>query len=190
MRGQGSASHAEGSGVSDVVDLGGGLSATIDTRTGGLRVGFGGVLGVVWDSAPAVMGVDAYGFGRGVGPSVSRVDTSGGAIRVFTASGGVYEADAGESSGLARYKGEDVFFSPVGGVLPAREGVDEVQVFGFSLETLGGGTEYFNAHGEVVATTDGYENRVDWLWVDGVLVGVVDEDGVTTRVDSTDHSRV
>lgn len=174
----------KGSGVSDVVDLGGGLSATIDPRTGGLRVTFGGVLGVAWESAAAVAGVDTYGFGKGTGVSVSRVDTSGGVTRVFPPAGGVYEADGGEPSGLARYKGEDVSFSPVGGVLPAREGVDQVQVFESSLETLGGQTQYFNGQGGVVATTDGYRNRVDVVWENGEVVEVVGEDGVSARVDS------
>jgi hypothetical protein len=90
------------------------------------------------------------------------VYTADGVVRVVGASGGVFEADANEPSGLARYKGEDVVYSQVGGVLDRREGVHQVQVFESSLEAMGGRTEYFDASGEMVATTDGYENRVDW----------------------------
>lgn len=43
----------QSSSVSSVVDLGGDISATIDVRTGALRVEFGGVLGMVWDSSAA-----------------------------------------------------------------------------------------------------------------------------------------
>lgn len=177
----------QGMGVSDTVDMGGGLSARVDTRTGGLSVGLGGVLGASWDSSAA--GVNAYGFGNGVGLSVARVDVSGGGMRVVTPSGGVYEADAGEASGLARYKGHDVSFSQVGGGLPARKSV-EGREFESSLEGLGGQTTYFDAHGLNVAQTDAHGNRIDWVFQDGVLDRVVDVDGLMTRIDSSTPGEV
>jgi RHS repeat-associated protein len=172
----------EGTGVSDTMDLGDGLTAKIDTARGGVQIHFG-ALGITWDSSQAAGGADMFGLGVGVSPTVSRVDVMGG-TRVVTPSGRTYNADMSQQpSGLYGYRAADVSFDQTGGHLSPRPGVDEVTRFGSSLETAGGTTQFYADSGLLVASTDVNDVRQDWVWGDdGQFRGVVDEDGLLTRV--------
>jgi RHS repeat-associated protein len=173
--------------------VGDGLEAMIDEREGSLRfqVPVGG-LSASWDSRRA--GVDRSGLGPGWDWAIGSVDTQGG-VRVFPASGGVYEADASVTSGLRGYGVGDIRFEQREGVLPAREGVVEGRPFSYVLTELGGVTTYFSAAGDPLAKIEVSGRSTEWLWSDGAthrLVGVVDAYGVRTDLiwDDTEHSLV
>jgi hypothetical protein len=98
--------------------VGDGLEATISEADGalGLVLPLAG-LGLAWDSRRS--GSNRYGLGDGWAWHTGTIDTSGG-VRAFPSSGGVFEMDASQPSGLAGYPAHDVVFEASGGVLPAR----------------------------------------------------------------------
>jgi YD repeat-containing protein len=175
--------------------VGGGLSGGVDEGSGVFDVqvpvwglpgvgGRGGVdVGLSYSQGLAAGGVDRFGVGAGMGWSGSFVDVDGG-VKVFPASGGMYNADASKPSGLDRYVLGDLVFTQELGVLEARDGIGEVE-YAYSLEYAGGVKDYFNAAGDIVARVDVFGYRTDWVWDAGAshrLVGVVDAGGSRVTV--------
>ncbi|KAA9110502.1 RHS repeat-associated core domain-containing protein [Microbacterium rhizomatis] len=169
------------------------MEGLIDERVGSLSldVPIKG-LGLRWDSRS--VGVDQVGFGSGwVVSGLGRVGVTGG-VKVFPASGGVYDADASVPSGMAGYVLGDVVFSQIVGVLPGRvDGSVGDREYGFVLSQTGGTTTYFSAVGDPVAQVDVFGNRTDWTWArDGSrrLERVIDQVGVVTGLDWSDPAVV
>jgi RHS repeat-associated protein len=161
--------------------VGDGLEAMIDEREGALRfqAPIGG-LSASWDSRRT--GADRSGLGPGWDWTIGSVVTEGG-IRVFPASGGVYEADASVTSGLRGYEVGDVKFEQRDGTLPARAGVVEARPYSYVLTELGGVTTFFSASGDALAQSGPTGQRTDWLWSSAAahrLIAVVDARGVRT----------
>jgi RHS repeat-associated protein len=188
------ADEGEAGGAASVLvggfSVGDGLEAMIEEREGSLRfqLPIGG-LSASWDSRRT--GGDRSGLGPGWNWAIGSVDTQGG-VRVFPASGGVYEADASVTSGLRGYEVGDVRFEQREGVLPARDGVAEARAYSYVLAEAGGVTTYFSAEGDPLASIDLAGDRTDWLWSDDVahrLAGTVDAYGVRTELVWDDAAR-
>lgn len=170
--------------------LGDGLEGMLGESDGSVRfeVPVGG-LSLSWDSRLA--GVNRYGFGERWGIASASVDTDGG-VRVRPASGGVFEADASQPSGLSGYSGHDVVFRAAepGAQLEARpDGAVDAQPYAFELHELEGRRTLFNANGDPIATIGTSGDRTDWVWAEGeqsVLAEIVSVDGVSTALDWTD----
>lgn len=72
---------------------------------------------------------------------------------------GMYQADPATLTGLAGYPADDVRISQVPGILPARAGVD-ARAYVATLSHLETGvTEYFDAHGNAIASIDSATGR-------------------------------
>src|SRR5262245_16552801 len=85
-----------GSPVVGGFSMGDGLEGTISERDGAFSLAFPvGGLSLGWASGG--IGVDRFGFGSGWGWRLGHVDPQGG-VRVFPASGGVYEVDGSHRS--------------------------------------------------------------------------------------------
>lgn len=171
--------------------LGDGVEGLVDERLGSLTVGVPvGGLGVSWSSE--LSGANRFGLGAGWGISgVGFVDTVGG-VRVFPSSGGMFAADASVLSGLQNYVLDDVRFTRLSGVHPARpDAVVGSRSYAYRLVELGGVSTFFNAAGDPVVRVDAHGNRTDWVWQAGHrLVRVVSPEGVTTRLDWTVPAQV
>jgi RHS repeat-associated protein len=179
--------------------VGDGLEAFLDERDGGVSftLGLGGV-DLTWDVRR--MGAEPEGLGPGWSFGVMTIATSGG-VRVFPASGGSYEADASQASGLHGYGMRDLVFraAPAGAApLEGRaDGQRSATPYAYTVEQLGGVTTYFDADGRGIARVGATGLRRDWVWEAGAagaadtagaagsprLVGVIDERGVTTELD-------
>jgi RHS repeat-associated protein len=171
--------------------LGDGLEGLIDEADGALSVSAAVPgLALQWDSRR--LGDDRYGFGAGWSVGLTHVATEGG-IRVFPASGGVYEADASHPAGLAGYPTSAVRFDQIpDGELAARtDGVVGRTAFAFRMRELGGTTTYFTRDGDPVARVSASGQRIDWIWAEETphrLERMVDESGVETQLSWDDGS--
>ncbi|WP_308799922.1 RHS repeat domain-containing protein [Agromyces silvae] len=172
--------------------LGGGLDAVVDPADGSVRFGISaGGLALTWNSRE--VGVDRFGFGGGWSLGLARVETRGG-VRVFPASGGVFEMDATHPSGLLGYPLADVAFrrAEAGAALEGRDGGPAVR-YAYVLHELGGTRTYFTDAGDPVVHVAADGARTDWRWVDGFdhhLGAVVNADGLVTELDWSDPSEV
>jgi RHS repeat-associated protein len=188
--GGGGAGSGAGAPVLGGFALGDAIEGLIDERDGALTVSVpaGGVM-LSWDSR-AAGAAGASGLPAGWGFGLARVLTEGG-VRVSPASGGLYELDASQPSGLAGYglsdlRFEDVSAGGLGGVvLAARaDGVVGERAVRFRLAELGGTVTSFDEAGRPLARVGATGDRVDWVHDDeGRLVRVVDADGVVTELD-------
>lgn len=163
--------------------LGDRIEGLIDEQTGVLSVDLP-VAGVGMGWSSQLSAVDRFGLGPGWGLSgVGFVDTVGG-VRVFPASGGVFIADASVPSGLRDYVLDNLTFTRVSGMVPARaDGVVGDRQFAFRLVELGGVVSYFGADGNPVARVDRFGNRTDWVWKTGNrLSKVINPIGVVTEL--------
>jgi RHS repeat-associated protein len=173
--------------------VGGGIEASVDERTGGVRfaVPLGGVQ-LAWDSN--AIGSESFGLGPGWGFGVLRIGTTGG-VAVHPPAGGTYEADASHPSGLSGYGVRDVRFEQRTGTLPARwpaagagstgSAPEEVD-YSFVMHELGGTATYYDEHGNPVASESALGRRTEWLWdasITNRLRAVVNPDGVVTTLD-------
>lgn len=158
--------RVEADGGADVLGgfaVGDGLEALIDERDGGLSftLGLGG-LDLRWDSRQ--VGAEAGELGPGWGFGLMTIGTSGG-VRVFPASGGSYEADASQASGLLGYGMRDLVFRATpsdGAPLGARaDGLRSSTPYSYTVEQLGGVITYFDAEGRAMRATDGTEYAYD-----------------------------
>ncbi len=149
--------------VSGAIGLGGGLSGSIDERTGLFSVsvpvvsvagpGSAGVSwSLVWDQARAVDGVDRSGFGAGWSLGASFVETSG-AVQVFPANGGVYREGGTYASNLEDYPLQDVAFRRGAGEHPFELAYDDGRVDGF------------DGDGNLVSRVDRFGNQTTLTWV-------------------------
>jgi RHS repeat-associated protein len=172
--------------------LGDGLEAALGERDGSLRfAASAGGVGLTWDSR--AIGIDRSGFGHGWSVGLGSIDTDGG-VRVFPASGGAYEADSSQPTGLHGYPRDDVRFvvADPDSVLDARGDAPAVG-YAYELHELGGRRTLFSEAGDPVAAIDGDGRRHDWRWLDGDvrrLSMVIDPDGVSTTLDWADPTRV
>ncbi|MGW2207647.1 hypothetical protein, partial [Streptomyces sp. NPDC001774] len=169
--------------------MGGAIAGTVDERRGAFRTavpvlgleGRGGLdvaVSLTYDQQAAAgeRGAGRSGLGAGWSYGLPAVITDGG-LRVIPASGGSYEADTGEVTGLARYPLEDLKFGklPREATLPAREGVDDARAYRYVLRYDDGRTDYFDGNGDLAARTDRFGNRADFGWE-------VSPDGQTHRL--------
>lgn len=165
------------------------LEASVDERDGAFAFDLpvGGVQ-LRWDSRAA--SIDRYGFGARWSIGLASVDVVGG-VRVAPSSGGVYEADASQSSGLAGYDGDDVRFEQASGIVPGPG--QEATGYDFVLHELGGVVTYFNGVGDAIARRDAGEAWVVWEWdaeVTHRLTGFIGAEGVQTQLDWRDPRSV
>jgi hypothetical protein len=134
--------------VSGAIGLGGGLSGSVDERTGLLSVsvpvataGGPGTAGVTWSlawhQARAAGGLDRSGFGPGWSLGVSFVDPDTPAT-VYPANGGAYVAGGSYPSGLRDYPLRDLAYTRAPGTLPGRAGRSS-QEYAFVLHTTTAG---------------------------------------------------
>jgi RHS repeat-associated protein len=149
-------------------------------------------LPITWDTR--LMGVDRFGFGSGwaIG-GLALVDVDGG-VRVFPASGGVFDMEASSPTGLSGYPTDGVRFVAGEDTVSARaDGSVGARASGYRLTELGGSRTYFSAEGDPIASIDRFGKRRDWVWADGTahrLVSTIDEHGVVTHLDWADQTRV
>ena len=130
-----SRAHADDQPVSGAFNLGGGLSGSVDERTGQFSVSLPLVrvpsrgdadvsFSLSWVQSRAGTGVDRLGWGEGWSLGSAFIDTSGG-VTVYPASGGAYaqDTDGQFASGLENYTLHDLQFctastSPAAGCDP------------------------------------------------------------------------
>ena len=191
--------------VSGAIGLGGGVSGSIDERTGLFSVsvpvasirgrGSAGVdLSLVYEQARAVGGVDRSGFGPGWALGVPFI-TVAAPLTVYPANGGSYVAGGSYSSGLQDYPLADLVFARTAGTLPARDGVPASVSYVFTIRHDEGRTDHFDGNGNLVARTDRFGNRTDLTWrsLGGgkwAPASVVDAYGLTTTFSYTTLGRV
>ena len=143
--------------VSGAIGLGGGLSGSVDERTGLFSVsvpvvsvagpGSAGVTwSLVWDQGRAVDGVDRSGFGAGWSLGVSFINPAT-PVTVYPANGGAYTAGGTYQSGLVNYPLQDLEFRRDSGGFP------------FELFYDDGRVDSFDVNGNLVARTDRFGNR-------------------------------
>jgi RHS repeat-associated protein len=189
-----SAQESGGGGPTPVVGgfgLGDRLEGLIDAQTGGFAFTLQ-VAGLELSWQSSGVGLNRFGLGDGWAiAGLSQLDVDGG-VRVFPASGDVYEADASAPSGLHGYTLGDLAFSQEPGVLPARaDGLAGEREYAYRLSELGGVETYFDALGDPVAHVDPHGLRRDWIWGDGHRIErVIAETGVVTELDWADASRL
>jgi len=150
--------------VSGAIGLGGGLSGSVDQRTGlfsvsvpVVSVGGPGSAGVswslVWDQARAAGGLDRSGFGPGWSLGVSFVNVAA-PLTVYPANGGAYVAGGSFPSGLQDYPQQDLVFRQT----PATPATP------FTLLYDDGRVDSFNSDGNLVSRTDRFGNRTQLTW--------------------------
>ena len=148
--------------VSGAMGLGGGLSGSVDERTGLFSVsvpvvsvagpGSGwGVVVVGVGSGPGGGVVDRSGFGAGWSLGVSFIDPATPQT-VYPANGGAHTAGGTYSSGLLNYPLRDLVFARVSGG------------FAFQLSYDDGRVDGFDENGNLVARTDRFGNRTRFTW--------------------------
>jgi RHS repeat-associated protein len=163
--------------------VGDGVEALIGESDGSLSFTVPlGPVSLVWDSRfPAE---DRYGLGERWRLDTAFVDRRGG-VRVAPTSGGVFDANAAEPSGLSGYATADVRFQPAEpDALTGRDGVDRADA-AWSLFELGGTVTHFADSGEPVAQVTATGRRVDWLWHPDRphrLTRVVNAEGIVTEL--------
>lgn len=151
--------------VSGAIGLGGGLSGTVDERTGLFSVsvpvmavtgpGSAGVSwSLVWDQGRAVDGVDRSGFGEGWSLGVSFIDPAT-PTTVFPANGGAYTAGGTYASGLVNYPQQDLVFEQSAGE------------FAYQLSYDDGRVDGFDENGNLVSRTDRFGNHTQLSWEAG-----------------------
>ena len=178
--------------VSGAIGLGGGLSGSVDERTGlfsvsvpVVSVGGPGSAGVtwslVWDQGRAVDGVDRSGFGAGWSLGVSFINPAT-PVTVYPANGGAYTAGGTYQSGLVNYPLQDLEFRRDSGGFP------------FELLYDDGRVDSFDVNGNLVARTDRFGNRTTLMWEaggEGVWrpTSIIDGYGLETKFtyDGDDH---
>ena len=148
--------------VSGAIGLGGGLSGSVDERTGLFSVsvpvvsvagpGSAGVTwSLVWDQGRAVDGVDRSGFGAGWSLGVSFINPAT-PTTVYPANGGSYTAGGTYPSGLVNYPLQDLAFHRDSGGSPYELSYDDGRV------------DSFDVNGNLVARTDRFGNRTQFSW--------------------------
>ena len=159
--------------VSGAIGLGGGLSGSVDERTGLFSVsvpvaavagpGSAGVTwSLVWDQARAAGGLDRSGFGPGWSLGTSFIDPATPAT-VYPANGGAYVAGGSYPSGLRDYPLQDLAYTRASGTLPARAGLPATG-YAFVLSYDDGRTDYFDGHGNLITRTDRFGNCTVLTW--------------------------
>jgi RHS repeat-associated protein len=149
--------------VSGAIGLGGGLSGSVDERTGlfsvsvpVVSVGGPGSAGVswslVWDQGRAAGGLDRSGFGPGWSLGVSFIDAVN-PLTVYPANGGAYVAGGSFPSGLRDYPQQDLVFKESSGSATP-----------FTLSYDDGRVDSFNRDGNLVSRTDRFGNRTQLTW--------------------------
>jgi RHS repeat-associated protein len=170
----------------EAMRLGGEVTAQLVERDGSLilSVPVGGV--PITFSSTAVGADDRTGLGAGWGFGMTSVDVEAG-VRIFPASGGVYEVDASQPSGLAGYGKRDLAFAAVPESVAARtDGSVPERQSAYRLRELGGVTTWFDDHGNPLTRTTPTGARTDWMWSEGPLhrpATIIDADGVVTSFD-------
>jgi RHS repeat-associated protein len=189
--------------VSNAFALGGGLSGQIDPRTGAFqaslplagvagRAGAGLSLTLSYDQSLAAQGTDRFGLGAGWSLGVPWINTAGG-VRVYPASGGSYAYDAGSPTGLHDYPLRDLTFAKASGAIPARPGAP-AQQYAYTLTTLDGTTDRFDASGNLIEQADRFGNPIDLTWQQAGTTWqpatVTDSYGQVTRFDHGDPALI
>ena len=165
--------------VSGAFSLGGGLSGSVDERTGQFSISVPLVsvqsvgdtsiqFTLSWVQSRASAGVDRMGMGGGWSLGSSFVDANGG-VTVYPASGGRYELETDNldqfPSGLTNYVLQDLTFEVVDDdpppTLPARAGVPDPVAYAYTLNYDDGKVDYFDANGNLVVRADRFGNRTD-----------------------------
>lgn len=171
----GSPSPAAAAGpVSGAIGLGGGISGTVDERTGlfsiavpvasiGGRGSAGIDLSLLYEQSRAVGGVDRSGFGPGWSLGVPFVNVAA-PLTVYPANGGSYLVGGSYPSGLQDYPLRDLVFARSTGTLPARAGVPAPVTYSFTITHDEGRVDHFDGNGNLVARTDRFGNRTDLSW--------------------------
>ena len=149
--------------VSGAIGLGGGLSGSVDQRTGLFSVsvpvasvGGPGSAGVtwslVWDQARAADSLDRSGFGPGWSLGVSFINTAAPPT-VYPANGGAYVAGGTFPSGLRDYPQQDLVF---------KESPESATPFTLSYDD--GRVDSFNRDGNLVTRADRFGNHTQLTW--------------------------
>ncbi len=149
--------------VSGAIGLGGGLSGSVDQRTGLFSVsvpvasvGGPGSAGVtwtlVWDQARAADSLDRSGFGSGWSLGVSFINTAAPPT-VYPANGGAYVAGGTFPSGLRDYPQQDLVF---------KESPESATPFTLSYDD--GRVDSFNRDGNLVTRADRFGNHTQLTW--------------------------
>ncbi|MER6076176.1 RHS repeat-associated core domain-containing protein [Streptomyces sp. NPDC001817] len=118
-----------------------------------------------YDHSLALSGIDRFGLGVGWTLAMPFVDTAleGGRVRVYPATGGVYEADSGSESGLKRFPLKNLQFKHEPQVVPARGDIPE-RASSFNIFYDDGTRHFFSEKGDLIASMDRFDNRVDYSW--------------------------
>lgn len=192
--------------VSNAFAMGGGVGGSIDQRTGAFqasvplvnvagRAGTGLSLALSYSQSLAAQGAAGNRFGLGAGWSlgIPWVDTAGG-VHVHPASGGSYAYDANLPTGLAQYPLRDLVFARDPGVIPARPGLRAAQPYEYTLTSLDGTVDRFDAAGNLAEQADRFGNLIDIAWRDNGQwwqpASVVDNYGQVTRFDYSTPGQV
>lgn len=160
--------------VSGAIGLGGGVSGSVDERTGLFSIsvpvaavgGRGAAaidLSLVYEQSRAVGGIDRSGFGPGWSLGVPFIVVAA-PLTVYPANGGSYLAGGGYTSGLQDYPLHDLVFARAAGSLPARDGVPAAVAYTFTITHDDGRVDHFDGNGNLVARSDRFGNRTDLTW--------------------------
>jgi len=143
--------------------------------------------GPTWDST--ITGIDRYSLGPGWTLGEAFVDVTDWGAKIYVPGHGLMESDATRVSGLACYDGRDVIFRWDSGVVPGRGALPDraytstlAHFDPTDLETPVR-TDYFGAHGEVIASIDADGTRTDRLYdviAPARLTRIVHDDGRET----------
>ena len=157
--------------ASGAFSLGGGLSGSVDPRTGQFSAsiplvnvagrGDSGVqMGLGWEQSRAGAGLDRGGWGGGWSLGSTFIDTTGD-VTVYPANGGAYVTDSSYPSGLRYYLLADLKFSGTSGRLPARTPGAPDLIYGYTITYDDQKIDYFDRSGNLIVRMDRFGNRTD-----------------------------
>ena len=178
--------------------MAGGLGGRVDERTGqfGISMPLVATRGVgaeqvsmslSWQQGRATASIDRMGWGAGWSLGVSFI-SSAGKVQVYPATGGSYEPQTSEPSGLKNYKMKDLVFKQWPSLQTLRDQGAGSASYLFTITYDDGHVDYFDLNGNLVARIDRFGNRTDVRWRprgSGVWqpVSLTDTHGLSTTFD-------
>ncbi|MER7959318.1 RHS repeat-associated core domain-containing protein [Streptomyces sp. NPDC096030] len=172
------AAAAAGAGVPGAVAMGGGASGSVHEQTGAFqtalplvslpgRGGMGVGLALVYDQDGAGAGGDRHGLGAGMGLGKPFITPGDGGTLHTASGGGSYPIRPGdtEGTGLGRYLLKDLALRDTPGVLPGREGLEDLpREYRWVLTYDDGRKNFFSAQGDLIAEQDVFGNETAYEW--------------------------